>query len=375
MFYEVAVIGGGPAGAAAASTLARVGRSVLLVDQTPACLDFKVGEGLPPAARPLLRDLGALASFLEAGHLPSFGNERAWGGGTTTVHDFIRDPNGHGWHLDRVRFDAMMRRLARDAGADLRAETRLCGFARGQDGTWRLDIGTAGGESEPVQAGWLIDATGRAAHVAHQLGATTAHDDRQVAFTAVFAPQPGAPEDLDSLTLVESAPDGWWYTALLPGRLRVAVFLTDADLEAARAAAKPAGFDELLAQTRHVRARLAAGGYRRSAAPRGGPAASSRLSPGHGPGWVAIGDAAIAFDPLSSQGIFTALYSGLRAAGAIDAELSGRPGSVAGFTAELDRVQEAYRSNRRRIYAEEQRWAERDFWRRRSLGPHDFLKG
>jgi flavin-dependent dehydrogenase len=365
--YEVAVIGGGPAGAAAALMLARAGRRVLLADQTPRDLDFKVGEGLPPAARPLLRDLGVLEPFLDDGHLPSYGNESSWGSGTTTVHDFIRDPNGHGWHLDRVRFDAMLRRLAQEAGAELWAPARLRGFNRDAGGTWRLTIGASEKENGAL-AGWLVDATGRAAYVARQLGASTEHDDRQVAFTALFISEPSAPEDRDSLTLVESAPEGWWYTALLPGRRRVVAFLTDADLEAAHAAAQPTGFDELLVQTRHVRSRLVAGGYRRISLPRGGPAASSRLIPAQGEGWVAIGDAALAFDPLSSQGILTALYAGLQAARAIDTELAGTRGSVEGFSEDLRHVHAAYQRNRYRIYAEEQRWVERDFWRRRHGG-------
>src|SRR6185369_2898300 len=369
--HEVAIVGGGPAGAAAALLLARRGRRVLLVDQidqVEGALSFKAGEGLPPAARPLLRDLGALEPFLSDGHLPSYGNETSWGGTTTTIHDFIRGPNGHGWHLDRLRFDALLRRLAQEAGAELRISTRLRGLDRidRNGGTWRLALESEGKESE-AQAGWLVDATGRAAHVAHRLGATTIHDDRQVAFTALFAPEPGAAADQDSLTLVESVPDGWWYTALLPEQRRVVAFLTDADLEPARAAMDPAGFDDLLAQTHHVRARLTAGGHRRITAPRGGPAASSRLAPDHGDGWVAIGDAALAFDPLSSQGILTALYGGVRAAGALDAEIQGEHGSVARVSEELDNVQAAYRRNRSQIYAEEQRWPGREFWRRRHL--------
>ncbi len=363
--YEVAVIGGGPAGAAAALMLARAGRHVLLVDQTRSGLDFKVGEGLPPAARPLLRDLGALEPFLYADHLPSHGNERSWGNYATTIHDFIRDPNGHGWHLDRARFDSMLRRLAQDAGVVIRAPACLRNFARDPDGTWRLRLDSTEHGIE-AQALWLIDATGRAAYVARQLGAKTIHGDRQVAFTALYAPSPEADEDLDSLTLVEAAPDGWWYTARLPERRRVVAFLTDADLEAARIAKQPTGFTNLLAQTLHVRSKLAATAYRRVSATRGGPAASSHLVPCHGRGWVAIGDAALAFDPLSSQGILTALYSGLRAAAAIDAELNGAPGSVARLTEELENVRAAYRRNRKAIYAEEQRWAERDFWRRRA---------
>jgi len=53
---------------------------------------------------------------------------------------------------------------------------------------------------------------------------------------------------------------------------------------------------------------------------------------------------------------------------AIDAELTGTRGSVEGFSEDLGRVHAAYQRNRLRIYAEEQRWAERDFWRRRHGG-------
>jgi flavin-dependent dehydrogenase len=165
---------------------------------------------------------------------------------------------------------------------------------------------------------------------------------------------------------VESVRDGWWYTALLPAGRRVGVFLTDADLPVARMAARATDFERMLAETIHVGARIAHGGYVLTAGPRGGAASSSRLVPACGEGWVAVGDAAVAFDPLSSQGILTALYGGLRAGEAIDAELKGEAGRVAQASMDLWRVYETYLRNRRRVYEEERRWSDHAFWRRRT---------
>ena len=105
---DAVVVGGGPAGAVAALTLARAGRRVLLAERRSA-EPFKIGEALLGAARPLLRDLGVWDQFVADGHLPSYGVSAAWGTSAPLDTDFIHDPNGHGWHVDRSRFEAFLR--------------------------------------------------------------------------------------------------------------------------------------------------------------------------------------------------------------------------------------------------------------------------
>ena len=124
--FSVIVAGGGPAGSAAAIVLAKSGRRVLLVDDS-APRAFRIGEALPPAAVPLLRDLGVLDRFLADKHLPCFGNVSSWGSEELAATDFLFNPHGHGWHLDRARFDAMLRSVAEESGAALMSGARVTG--------------------------------------------------------------------------------------------------------------------------------------------------------------------------------------------------------------------------------------------------------
>jgi flavin-dependent dehydrogenase len=367
--YEAAVIGGGPAGAAAALALARGGRRVLLLDASaPAA--FRVGEALPPAGRPLLRDLGVLDAFLADGHLPCYANLSAWGGGGLHETDFIYDRNGHGWHLDRARFDARLRAAASDAGAGLREGTRLRAAERAGGG-WRLHLTSEEGNAE-LRCGWIADATGRGSAVARRHGATRMHDDALVAFAARFrSPSPEAgssPEggsgDRDGRTLVEAAPDGWWYAALVPSGERVVAFLTDADL-AGRELLTAEGFRARLEETEHVRAIIDRHGYEMEGRPRGADASSARLDRFTGDGWVAAGDAALGFDPLSSQGILTALYTGMKAGQSLHAHLSGDADALGGYVDRLEEIHRAYAANRLTHYALETRWPDHPFWHRR----------
>jgi len=97
-------------------------------------------------------------------------------------------------------------------------------------------------------------------------------------------------------------------------------------------------------------------------------ASGARLERFAGDGWLAVGDAALAFDPLSSQSLFDALYTGLRGAEAIAADLAGEGGAPEARTAyaeRLESVRAAYRRHLHLYYRAETRWRDRPFWARR----------
>lgn len=359
MIWDVVIAGAGPAGSVAALVLARAGRRVLLLE-SGATEERKVGESLPGAARPLLRDLGLLPLVEGGGHALSYGNLSAWGSGELIAVDFIRDPNGPGWHLNRAKFDAGLREAAVAAGA-----VQMCGRAGGavRDGEgWRI---TSGGET--ISARWMVDATGRRATLARSVGAIRRRDPHLV---ALYTWAVSGTSNGDSRTLVESAPDGWWYTSLLPDGTRMVALHVDAG-EAAPILRAPGAWEDLLSRTIHVRRMLGDAVF--PAPLRATEACGARLDRFAGEGWLAVGDAALSFDPLSSQGIFNALYAGLRGGRAIDAALSGAPGAIASYTARLEQIRAAYLGHHDLFYRSEGRWTERPFWRRRRARPEEGL--
>ena len=351
MAWDVAVAGAGPAGAVAAYTLARHGRRVLLVDEVKPDIR-KVGESLPGAARPLLRDLGLLPLVEDGSHLRCYGNVSAWGSSELTATDFINDPHGAGWHLDRVRFDAALRAAAQSASAVLQSG-RVEAATISDDG-WQIAL-----TGEQTSARWLIDATGRRALVARTQNVSRQRDDSLVALCA-WAVTPAT--DTDTRTLVESAPDGWWYTARLPDNTRVVVFHVDAD-DAAAILHTTGAWQAHLARTTHISRALAGASFINE--PRGTEACGARLDQYVGKRWLATGDAALSFDPLSSQGILNALYTGMKAGQAVDAALSGDLDPLNAYATQLESIRTAYLNRHRLIYQTERRWCDHPFWARR----------
>jgi flavin-dependent dehydrogenase len=362
--FEVGIIGGGPAGSAAAITLARAGRNVLLIEKADR-ETFKVGESLPPAITPLLRELGVLDRFKSDQHLISCGNESSWGGASLESSAFIQDANLQGWHVDRARFDAMLRDAAREAGARVLEATRVAKCERCEGGDWRLGLEGAGGSSQ-AQASWLIDCTGRRSWLARREGVKRRAYDNLMAFVGLFQ-LTDAPDDSDSdsLTLVESVEDGWWYTVRVPNGRRVVVYLTDTGTSSANTARHAEGYHALVEETVYIRSRLLSNGYAMTGAPMITSSNSSRLERVAGAGWLAAGDAATSFDPLSSQGVLTAAYSGLKAGRALDGLLSGDFESLRAYELRIGTVYDAYLNNRVECYRFEQRWQQSEFWRAR----------
>jgi flavin-dependent dehydrogenase len=354
---DVLVVGAGPAGAACALNLAPMWR-VLMTDRRQAG-EIRIGESLVPAARRLLADMGLWDTFVAQGHRSSFGGRSVWGGPEPVERDNLRDLDGPGWHLDRMRFDDWLRAVAVQRGAAALIPAQLGAMVR--DGaTWRTDL-DVDGRRVPISARVVVDAGGRGSTVARGLGGRRIFGDRLV---CGWLHGQDRPDRQAGLTHIEAEPDGWWYTAPLPGNRRVVAFHTDSDLPAAGVAA-----DGPAALRRRVPAFLsevlASNGF--TSGSEGGfcAAHSAELVPAAGDGWLAVGDSALSFDPLSSQGLFNALYTGLAGAEAADRALSGDADALLAYAAALSPVRDAYRIHLQAWYGLERRWAERVFWERR----------
>lgn len=355
---DVFVLGAGPAGSCAALNLAPLHRTVL-VDRAAAG-GGRLVESLPGVAGRLLADMGLLESFLAQGHGRWQVKRSVWEGPEAVDVDLLRDPDGLGWHLDRRRFGAWLRDVAVERGTRLIEGAPLEAACRDGDG-WRVVLPSA-----TVRARVVIDAGGRAAPLAARLGARRRRTDRLVCGWVEGVDHGPHRRRSPGVTYLEAVEDGWWYTAGLPDGRRLVAFHTDGDLGSATVAKD--GATLLSSVPPGVRGLLEDAGFVPGPAHGLDSAHSAVLEPCTGPGWAAVGDAALSFDPVSSQGLLNALVTGLAAAEATDRHLSGAGDAFTAYESMVAAAWHRYQEQLQASYGAAGRRRPSPFWDRRRAG-------
>lgn len=317
---DAVVLGGGPAGSAAARILAHQGHSVVVLPGPPRPRRVPA-ESLPPSIRKPLQALGLLSRVESADFLPCRGNVVAW---TTPRAELREFPAGEtGWQVDRERWDALLLRGARSAGARIPPGARAVEVESGAGGgeRWRIRWEGPGGDSGELRTPWVLDATGRTGIMARR-GFRRSHDGpASTALLTVWHRPGGWPEDAGGHTVVESYREGWGWSVPLPGDRRLVGCVVER-----RSRRRPGGgnplpelFRDEVERTVHLR-RIVEGALP-AAAPSACPTTPYDAVRYTDPGLLLVGDAGSFLDPLSSFGVKKALASGWLAGVAVHTAL------------------------------------------------------
>jgi flavin-dependent dehydrogenase len=351
---DVIVVGGGPAGSAAAAWLARAGRRVIVFerDQFPR---FHIGESLLASVNDVLGAIGAEDLVRQAGFPQKWGATFMSADGSIERYaDFgvaPEVPAPQTWQVPRERFDELLLRHAASSGADVRERHRVLDVSFDDHGV-TASVQSSEGGTCLVRAQAIIDASGRGAVLSRKFGLRV--DEPRLSNVAVFSHYSGIPRQpgrrAGDIRIVARADLGWfWLIPISDELVSVGVVLPRAAVQALPALEHGALLERAIAETPAV-ARLLAGARREW------PVRIERdFSFGSrayaGDRWVLVGDAGSFLDPVFSTGVAIALESGLEAAQAIAGGLGDGDLSVRRFARFARRQRQRYVSFRRLVLA------------------------
>ena len=167
--YDVAIIGGGPAGSTAATLLARAGRRVTVFEREK-FPRFHIGESLLPFSMKAFSRLGLHEKFLRAGFIKKFGGEIVGACSETGTKFYFKDgyrsQTDHAYQVTRGDFDKVLLDHAAECGAEVQEQTSVDRVQFSKDDV-ELTV-KCNGSSRSIRARYLIDASGRASVLGRQ---------------------------------------------------------------------------------------------------------------------------------------------------------------------------------------------------------------
>ena len=322
--YDVAIIGGGPAGSTAATLLSKAGRRVIVLEREK-FPRFHIGESLLPFSMQTFTRLG-LQEKLRAHFVEKFGGEIAEAGGEKAAKFYFKDGfasrTDRSYQVTRSKFDKMMLDHAGESGAEICEETSVDDVTFHDDGvTLRIrDLERAGAGDlgckkigRELSAKFLIDASGRNSVVGNKFKLKRSYQHLQK--LSLFAHYEGLEREAGidgTLTRMVRTLDSWfWVIPLENDRTSIGIVLEAADFKKSGLSAEEF-FERAIAEQPLVRNRIGDG--RRVSQVYTAADFSYRSEKLTGDRWLLAGDAAGFIDPVFSSGVFLAVLAGEQAA-------------------------------------------------------------
>ena len=308
--YDVAIIGGGPAGSTAAGLLARAGRRVIVFEREK-FPRFHIGESLLPFSMKAFTRLGLHEKFLRAGFMKKHGGEIlgacSESGTKFYFKDGYRSQTDHAYQVTRSDFDKLLLDHAAECGAEVHEDTSVDRVQFSKDDV-ELAI-RSNGSSHTIQARYVIDASGRASMLGRQFQIKKTYNHLQK--LSIFAHYDGVwrAEGIDgTLTVLLRAIDRWfWLIPLTAERTSIGVVLDSEAFRKSKLSAEDfleqALAEQPIIAKRMINARRVSQVYVEADF-------SYRSARLHGDRWLLAGDAAGFIDPIFSSGVFLAVFSG-----------------------------------------------------------------
>ncbi|WFE98668.1 NAD(P)/FAD-dependent oxidoreductase [Micromonospora sp. WMMD964] len=320
-FFDVVIVGGGPAGSCTAGQLAQRGHRVLVLERET-FPRYHIGESLITGMLSVMEDLGLLERLEAYGFPKKNGLSLVWGAKRELWNVNFAELGGpypYSYHVRRAEFDKLLLDRAVELGAEVRFQATV-GLPVVEDDRV-VGVSYTIGDSAPrvVRAALVVDASGQARALTRHLAAVSWQEDlRSLAYWTYFSPTGDLPAGQEGNILVEKVTDGWFWAipvGTTPPTLSVG-FVTPTETVKAADVNIAELYARGIAESRQLKHLLAgAEQVDQFRTTRDWSYLTDRFS---GPGWLAVGDAGAFIDPLFSGGVCLSILASHPAARAAD---------------------------------------------------------